>query len=1364
MKLKEIERTANQAWSPAGYHPILLATGKCGFLMHSSTCAQQLDASFSTNATLEVFELDLQAPKLEMEQKALHPAETRFHKLIWGSFGTGTVTTPGIIVGGGDNGILTLYDAAQILSSGKDPVLGHSEKHSGPVRALDFNCFQNNLLASGANDSEIFIWDLNNFSTPMTPGAKVQHREPLEDVRVVAWNRQVQHILASAHPSGKAVVWDLRKNEPIIKVSDHSNRMHCSGMAWNPDVATQLVLSSEDDRMPVIQVWDLRFATSPLKVLENHRGGILSVSWCQADADLLLSSAKDNRILCWSVSSGEVVYELPTSRQWCFDVQWCPRNPALLSTASFDGHISVYSIMGGSLEAQQQSQADQISSSFNNLDLFGTGKPLPPLDICQQVASMTHIPPLKKPPRWIQRPVGASFAFGGKLITFVNPKISVQQIQNPISRQVVVSQVVTETEFLKQSNELQLALHSDSIIQYCQTKVQTVQSDFERNVWNFLKVNFEQDARTKFLKLLGYSKEKLDEKICSIFLAEILPSGLYCALGIIQMKQLQQGQQDAGLQFQEQQARSQQQQQMQMSVMENHQLELEAYTICSIFGNELHSASPPLETHSAQISEDSSPSESSSSDFFAHVPKEKPEMEIPVTADVEGLISQALLTGDFQCAVDLCLNDGRFAEAIILAVAGGEELLKKTQKRYFERQCSKLSPLMYAVVNQRWQDIAESCSLSNWKEAMAALLTYSRPEEYSRLCDILGHRLETEGDENQCVQACLCYITSGNVEKMVECWVRNNKSSSPLALQALVEKAMILKKSVDMLQESEVPVQGQVLAEKLTQYSSLLAAQGSLAAAMTFLPTASNERLIMQLRDRLFHAHEDALPDKQAPPFPYVRVQIKGMGQPAVVAVQQEPENKADSRATRQGIYETNASPVIPAELPVKTVVPPTFTPRLVPAASSAPPPVASPATAGASSRVGPHPAYPSYSAVISGPASGIYKTNTSPVIPAELPVKTVVPPTFTPRLVPAASSAPPPVASPATAGASSRVGPHPAYPSHSAVISGPAYSQTQQFGQPRPAVFPSHSGITAFPPQPPVPSSGLSGPSMAASSSIVSSVPHTSAVRYTFQPSPQSGAYLPPVPGQVQSSASTVSASPSLFQPYGADYPHGGPGAPASNSAIISAVPPPKTGFIPWPETHCDLTGLRDGWNDPPTVHGGIRKKKLPENFPPPAPITTPVMNLQAEHPLQHQDLLPQDGILAAPGAPMETTFQAIQQLPAEKIQQKEIPEEHLYLKVCFDGLLRNCLQTAKDPQTKRKLEDANKRIEHLYIKLREQTLSKSILNGLHEIAHCVESRHYSQALHVHTQVVSSSNFSEISSFMPVLKVVVTIANKLNI
>ena len=56
----------------------------------------------------------------------------------------------------------------------------------------------------------------------------------------------------------------------------------------------------------------------------------------------------------------QVLYELPTSTQWCFDIQWCPRNPAVLSAAAFDGHIGIYSIMGGSSQAHTQRQADQV--------------------------------------------------------------------------------------------------------------------------------------------------------------------------------------------------------------------------------------------------------------------------------------------------------------------------------------------------------------------------------------------------------------------------------------------------------------------------------------------------------------------------------------------------------------------------------------------------------------------------------------------------------------------------------------------------------------------------------------------------------------------------------------------------------------------------------------------------------------------------------------------------------------------------------------------------------------------------------------------------------------------------------------------
>uniref|UniRef100_A0A673YHH3 Protein transport protein Sec31A n=1 Tax=Salmo trutta TaxID=8032 RepID=A0A673YHH3_SALTR len=1113
MRLKEIQRTAHPAWSPAPHHPICLALG---------TSAQQLDASFNTTAALEIFQVDFADPSLDMKLKGSLPTSNRLHSLVWVNFGAGEDGLGGRLIGGSDNGMVTVYSPEAIVTSGAEAIIGQSDKHTGPVRALDFNPFQSNLLASGANDSEIYIWDLNNFSNPMTPGTKSQ---PPEDISVVSWNRQVQHILASANPSGKAVVWDLRKNEPIIKISDHSNRMHCSGMLWHPEVATQLVLASEDDRMPVIQMWDLRFATSPLKVLENHTRGLLSIAWSQADPELLLSSAKDNRILCWNPNTGEVIYELPTTNQWCFDIQWCPRNPALLSAASFDGWISVYSVMGGSLEAQQQSRADQISSSFDTMDPFGTGQVLPPLQVPQPTPQTTLVAPLKKPPKWVRRPVGASFAFGGKLITFESPKAPVQSPQAvPVPRQVFVSQVTTETELLQRSRELQAALQSGSLSDYCQAKIHKAPTDSEQDIWRFLLVNFEDEARVKFLRLLGFSKEDLERKISTCLGKNLQPNG---------------------------------------------------------HGVDANDLAEKIQLLSTQRSEESgdgvdstkTPGSSSPSDFFSQIPaqpqdKEKISFQIPVSADADGLISQALLVGNFEGAVDLCLNDGRYAEAILLAISGGQELLQKTQQTYLDKQRNSISMLISSVVTQNWGDIVQSCDLDNWKEALAALLTYAHPKEFAHLCETLGSRLEGERTEKRCLQACLCYICSGNIEKLVECWALQRDCSSPLVLEDLVEKMMVLRKSVERLRNSEVAVQSPILADKLTHYAGLLASQGSLATALSYLNPSCFKDTLFSLSWIVFR------PAFNMEPFqPQQQPMSAGLGGPGLSAFPPGPT---------------------------------------MPGSSLSGPPL------------------PPFS------APGSLATMPSPGLP---------PSGFTPTSLP----------------------------------SGPMPPSYQQPGAP----------VGMYPP---------------GGSHLHSQGPPAG---------PPSGPYSPLGPG----------------------YPQGGPGAPAVKSFSAPSVAPPPTG----------------------TDHDVV-----PDNYTPPAPITAPVMGgypMEDHH--QPQGHRTQQ---FPPGAPQEPSVQLLQALPAERVEQREIPAEHMVLKQTFDSLVQRCQLAAQDPQTKRKLDDASKRLGYLYDKLREQTLSNNILGGLHEISRCVAGKNYQRGLEVHTAVVTSSNFSEIQAFMPILKVVMTIANKLGV
>ncbi|XP_053797757.1 protein transport protein Sec31A isoform X13 [Vidua chalybeata] len=1193
MKLKEVDRTAMQAWSPAQQHPIYLATG---------TSAQQLDATFSTSASLEIFELDLADPSLDMKSCATFPSSHRYHKLIWGPHSmTSGDRVSGVLIAGGENGNVILYDSAKIIDGEAEVIIAQKDKHTGPVRALDVNMFQTNLVASGANESEIYIWDLNNFATPMTPGVKTQ---PLEDISCIAWNRQVQHILASASPSGRATVWDLRKNEPIIKVSDHNNRMHCSGLAWHPEVATQMVLASEDDRLPVIQMWDLRFASSPLRVLESHTRGILAIAWSMADPELLLSCGKDAKILCSNPNTGEVLYELPTNTQWCFDIQWCPRNPAVLSAASFDGRISVYSIMGGSADGLRQKQVDQLSSSFGNLDPFGTGQPLPPLQLPQQTAPQSVVMPLKKPPKWIRRPMGASFSFGGKLVTFENAKPPQQpgmeqQQQHP---HVYVSQVVTEKEFLARSNQLQEAVQSEGFVSYCQKKIDMALADFERNVWAFLKVNFEEDSRVRYLELLGYKKDDLRKKITSALNKEGLADGV---LG---------------------------------ETLKDHKKE----------------------------TEDLGPA--------------KTTFNISVSGDVDGLITQALLTGNFESAVDLCLHDNRMADAIILAIAGGQELLSRTQEKYFAKMRSKITRLITAVVTKNWKEIVQSCDLQNWREALAAVLTYARPDEFTALCDLLGSRLENEGDSILQTQACLCYICAGNVDKLVACWTKFQDGNSPLSLQDLIEKVVILRKAVQLTQAVDPNAMGALLAEKMSQYANLLAAQGSLAAALTFLPANTNQPNIVQLRDRLCRAQGELPVGQDGLKGPYEREPMpKGRAGP-VAGRMQAPQ------APAQQYYQQGDNPP-----------PPGF---IMPGA------------------VGP--------------------------------------------------SMPPQQATSSNYSMYSQAGTRPAYPQ--------TYQATQQYSS-------GTGGPALYQPQQP-----LAAP---ASASYPSPAPNTTP---SYLPSaPAHSMPSPLYPGQPQPSPTSLNPISSFpVPPSGTSFQHGRPGLPATSVAYALPTGP---------------TGPQNGWNDPPTLNRAAKKKKVPDNFLPPVPITSPIMNPLADPQSQMQQpqapappssapsfqpphlpagqMVLQGGFQpaaqplgpstmpptvskpsteGAPGAPIGNAIQHVQALPTEKITKKPIPEEHLILKTTFEALIQRCLLSASDPQTKRKLDDANKRLEFLYDKLREQTLSPTIISGLHNIVKSIETRNYQEGLNIHTHIVSTSNFSETSAFMPVLKVVLTQANKLGV
>lgn len=226
------------------------------------------------------------------------------------------------------------------------------------------------------------------------------------------------------------------------------------------------------------------------------------------------------------------------------------------------------------------------------------------------------------------------------------------------------------------------------------------------------------------------------------------------------------------------------------------------------------------------------------------------------TIGSEGLICEALLTGNITAAVELCMSGGRSTDAMILASLGGSELLAQTQYRYLKNNESFISNLISAMVMADWSGVISQCTIDSWKEALVAALTHSR-DQSPLLCERLGERLQIEsgGDQSIVKNSILCYICAGNIERIVDAWSAVNgpdTTENSEKLQELVEVVVLLSKALER-QGKNVAVYGQY-AELLSKYASLLAAQGSLDMALTYIGTSQDDASIIELRERLYYA------------------------------------------------------------------------------------------------------------------------------------------------------------------------------------------------------------------------------------------------------------------------------------------------------------------------------------------------------------------------------------------------------------------------------------------------------------------------------------------------------------------------------
>ena len=101
--------------------------------------------------------------------------------------------------------------------------------------------------------------------------------------------------LLSAHPDGKARIWDMRQNGGNgCGVYSSSTAQWVSAASWHPSIET---VFASADYAGIVRIWDTRSSAAPLSSTEAHDGKALCCAWEElGDKHKLLSGGSDCKI------------------------------------------------------------------------------------------------------------------------------------------------------------------------------------------------------------------------------------------------------------------------------------------------------------------------------------------------------------------------------------------------------------------------------------------------------------------------------------------------------------------------------------------------------------------------------------------------------------------------------------------------------------------------------------------------------------------------------------------------------------------------------------------------------------------------------------------------------------------------------------------------------------------------------------------------------------------------------------------------------------------------------------------------------------------------------------------------------------
>ncbi|RKP06343.1 hypothetical protein THASP1DRAFT_31833 [Thamnocephalis sphaerospora] len=226
-----------------------------------------------------------------------------------------------------------------VQASPDDPVETVLRGHERAVSDLHWSPYQPNMIASGALDTDIHLWDLR---TPQR--SAISFCAWTAGAARVQYNRKNEFMLASAH-ANIVKIWDTRKGTtPTTEIKAHGSKVNY--VDWSLEEENEMLTGGQDH---TIRFWDIREPTQCRGVIATQAPIRLARYAPFGPAVLSASQRLDSTMRLWSRDNHNQpvrVFEGSTAPFRKFG--WRIRNDTddcfQLVGLSLDGHLRAYHV------------------------------------------------------------------------------------------------------------------------------------------------------------------------------------------------------------------------------------------------------------------------------------------------------------------------------------------------------------------------------------------------------------------------------------------------------------------------------------------------------------------------------------------------------------------------------------------------------------------------------------------------------------------------------------------------------------------------------------------------------------------------------------------------------------------------------------------------------------------------------------------------------------------------------------------------------------------------------------------------------------------------------------------------------------